>query len=56
LGRLRLIAGDPLLCEPISKLGFDPLQNLPDLDDFTTRIGKRAVPIKALLLDQAFSA
>ncbi|SAM08883.1 hypothetical protein [Absidia glauca] len=56
LGRLRLIAGDPLLCEPISKLGFDPLHNLPDLDDFTTRVGKRAVPIKALLLDQAFSA
>ncbi|KAI8343859.1 DNA glycosylase/AP lyase [Chlamydoabsidia padenii] len=56
LGRLRLVSGDPLTCEPISKLGFDPLHNLPSLEDFTAMVRKRAVPIKALLLDQGFSA
>ncbi|KAI8068707.1 DNA glycosylase/AP lyase [Gongronella butleri] len=56
LGRLRLLDGDPMKQEPISKLGFDPLQNLPDDDAFHTMVTKRAVPIKALLLDQAFSA
>ncbi|CAO3585189.1 unnamed protein product [Absidia cylindrospora] len=56
LGRLRLVSGDPLASEPISKLGFDPLHNLPSVDDFSAMVGKRAVPIKALLLDQAFSA
>ncbi|KAI8089240.1 AtMMH-1 [Halteromyces radiatus] len=56
LGRLRLVFGDPLTSLPISKLGFDPLHNLPSIDDFFTMVIKRAVPVKALLLDQAFSA
>ncbi|ORX51658.1 N-terminal domain of MutM-like DNA repair protein [Hesseltinella vesiculosa] len=56
LGRLRLVEGDPMTQEPISKLGFDPLVNLPKDDEFYTLIHKRSVPIKALLLDQAFSA
>ncbi|CAO3613022.1 unnamed protein product [Cunninghamella blakesleeana] len=56
LGRIRLVEGDPLKSEPISKLGFDPLLNLPDETEFTKLIEKRAMPIKALLLDQAFSA
>ncbi|CEI85724.1 hypothetical protein RMCBS344292_00179 [Rhizopus microsporus] len=56
LGRLRLVEGDPLNAEPISKLGFDPVLNLPPFDDFSKLVLKRSVPIKALLLDQSFSA
>ncbi|KAG0181475.1 hypothetical protein DFQ28_011262 [Apophysomyces sp. BC1034] len=57
LGRLRLIwETNPLQCEPISKLGFDPLLNLPDENEFSRLVQKRAVPVKALLLNQAFSA
>ncbi|KAI9308761.1 DNA glycosylase/AP lyase [Cunninghamella echinulata] len=56
LGRIRLVENDPFTSEPISKLGFDPLHNLPDETEFASLITKRAMPIKALLLDQAFSA
>ncbi|OAD73417.1 hypothetical protein PHYBLDRAFT_66028 [Phycomyces blakesleeanus NRRL 1555(-)] len=56
LGRIRLVGGDPLKSEPISKLGFDPILNLPNEDTFTALVQKRAMPIKALLLDQSFSA
>ncbi|KAG2186362.1 hypothetical protein INT43_002800 [Umbelopsis isabellina] len=56
LGRIRLVEGDPMKSLPLSKLGFDPLQNMPDIPTFTEMVKKRAVPIKALLLDQAFSA
>ncbi|KAJ2962297.1 hypothetical protein NQZ79_g2529 [Umbelopsis isabellina] len=56
LGRIRLVEGDPMKSLPLSKLGFDPLQNMPDIPKFTEMVQKRAVPIKALLLDQAFSA
>lgn len=56
LGRLRLVQGDPLKQEPISKLGFDPLHNLPESEEFYALVHKRKMPIKALLLDQAFSA
>jgi formamidopyrimidine-DNA glycosylase len=56
LAKLRLVHGDPLLSEPISKLGFDPVLDMPSYEDFHKRVTKRAVPIKALLLDQSFSA
>ncbi|GAA5805017.1 hypothetical protein HPULCUR_010530 [Helicostylum pulchrum] len=57
LARLRLVASpDPLLEPPISKLGFDPVLNLPSLSTFSQLVLRRQVPIKALLLDQAFSA
>ncbi|KXS21693.1 hypothetical protein M427DRAFT_93162 [Gonapodya prolifera JEL478] len=55
LGRIRLvnnIFGE----KPVSELGFDPLLNMPPLEEFTTMCRKRRVPIKALLLDQNFSA
>jgi formamidopyrimidine-DNA glycosylase len=42
LGRIRLVSS-PLSSPPINTLGFDPVL-------------KRAKPVKALLLDQAFSA
>ncbi|PCH33243.1 hypothetical protein WOLCODRAFT_159936 [Wolfiporia cocos MD-104 SS10] len=55
LGRIRLCAA-PLSEPPISALGFDPLLSMPALSDFAQRVRARACPIKALLLDQSFSA
>ena len=55
LGRIRLCA-DPLNEPPISELGFDPILSMPSLEDFTSRVSKRKAPIKAVLLDQSFSA
>ena len=56
LGRI-LFREDPAAERPISKLGFDPLTDMPDAATFAARIArrKRAV-LKALLLDQSFSA
>ncbi|RUO97051.1 LOW QUALITY PROTEIN: hypothetical protein BC936DRAFT_141066 [Jimgerdemannia flammicorona] len=57
LARVRLVPGpDPLACPPISQLGFDPLHNLPPPAAFATMVRRRRVPVKALLLDQTFSA
>lgn len=55
LGRIRLCAS-PLTEPPISSLGFDPVLSMPSLKDFSVSVLKRACPIKALLLDQSFSA
>jgi formamidopyrimidine-DNA glycosylase len=55
LGRIRLCK-TPLTEPPISELGFDPILSMPDLADFSTRFLKRTCQIKALLLDQSFSA
>ncbi|KAI6032053.1 hypothetical protein BKA83DRAFT_4488637 [Pisolithus microcarpus] len=55
LGRIRLV-GSPLDEPPISELGFDPVLSMPSLEDFHASLSKRTCPIKALLLDQAFSA
>jgi len=55
LGRIRLRAS-PLTEAPISELGFDPILSMPSLEDFTSSVLKRSCPIKALLLDQTFSA
>lgn len=55
LGRIRL-CGSPLDEPPISQLGFDPILSMPSLDDFRSSVVKRGCPIKALLLDQSFSA
>lgn len=55
LGRIRLCA-EPLNEPPISKLGFDPILSMPTLEDFTPQVLKRKAPIKAVLLDQSFSA
>ncbi|OAC98779.1 hypothetical protein MUCCIDRAFT_157316 [Mucor lusitanicus CBS 277.49] len=55
-GKLRLVSGDPLTSDPINKLGFDPVLGLPDIDTFRSKVQKRSVPVKALLLDQSFSA
>ncbi|KIJ45719.1 hypothetical protein M422DRAFT_227469 [Sphaerobolus stellatus SS14] len=55
LGRIRL-CNSPLTEPPISKLGFDPLLSMPTLPDFEQTVKKRTCAIKALLLDQSFSA
>lgn len=57
LGRVKVIRGDVMECESIMELGFDPLLNLKGkLDEFAGQCRKRNVPIKALLLDQTFTA
>ncbi|KDQ54892.1 hypothetical protein JAAARDRAFT_196275 [Jaapia argillacea MUCL 33604] len=55
LGRIRLCA-DPLKEAPISGLGFDPILCMLPLEEFKKSVLKRSCPIKALLLDQSFSA
>ena len=55
LGRIRLRA-EPLEQPPISELGFDPILSMPSLEDFTPLVLKRKAPVKAVLLDQSFSA
>ncbi|CAE6527285.1 unnamed protein product [Rhizoctonia solani] len=55
LARIRL-AREPLKEHPISELGFDPILSMPELNKFKTLALKRTCPVKALLLDQSFSA
>jgi len=55
LGRIRL-RQDPVNEPPIRLLGFDPLHNMADEKFFRTELGARKAPIKAVLLDQSFSA
>ncbi|MBI4580241.1 MAG: Fpg/Nei family DNA glycosylase [Planctomycetes bacterium] len=55
LGRIRLLA-DPEHAPPISELGFDPLLDMPDAAAFAAGLAGRRAPIKAVLLDQGFSA
>lgn len=55
LGRVRLI-NNPRTEPPISNLGFDPYTGMISVAEFTERARKRNVAIKALLLDQSFSA
>ncbi|CAE6516483.1 unnamed protein product [Rhizoctonia solani] len=55
LGRIRL-AREPLKEHPISELGFDPILSMPELKEFKAMVLKRTCPVKALLLDQSFSA
>ncbi|KAJ1646417.1 hypothetical protein LPJ64_002112 [Coemansia asiatica] len=56
LGRIRIFEGDALQAPVIQKLGFDPVLNPPCFEDFRQMVLKRRSPIKALLLNQSFSA
>jgi formamidopyrimidine-DNA glycosylase len=47
---------DPRAEPPISLLGFDALHELPSVRRLVALFGERAAPVKALLLDQSFSA
>ena len=53
--RIRLIS-DPLSVPPLSLLGWDPLLSWPTLEEFSTKLSTQRRAIKALLLDQSFSA
>jgi formamidopyrimidine-DNA glycosylase len=55
LGRIRL-RDDPTAEPPVSKLGFDPLIDLPAPGAFAEMLRSRSAVIKALLLDQSFAA
>jgi len=55
LARIRLCA-KPMDEPPILSLGFDPILSMPPLEEFSKQVLKRACPVKALLLDQSFSA
>lgn len=56
LARIRLVAGDPRASPPLSLLGPDAHLALPPLPAFAALLAPRAVPIKALLLDQSVLA
>jgi formamidopyrimidine-DNA glycosylase len=55
LGRIRL-RHDPRAEPPISLLGFDALLELPPVATLARQLRGRTAPIKAVLLDQSFSA
>ncbi|KAM6498351.1 AtMMH-1 [Amanita muscaria] len=55
LGRIRLCIS-PTAEPPISELGFDPILSMPSMTDFLPMVRRRTCPVKALLLDQSFSA
>ena len=55
LGRI-LLRDDPENQPPISRLGFDPLLDMPDYPAFRSRLNGRRGNIKALLLNQRFAA
>ena len=55
LGRIRL-QHDPLRETPLSKLGFDPLTDMPSKLDFVAQIRSRDAVLKSLLLNQSFAA
>jgi formamidopyrimidine-DNA glycosylase len=47
---------DPENTLPISALGFDPLLDLPSPTRFAAMLRARSAPVKAVLMDQGFSA
>jgi formamidopyrimidine-DNA glycosylase len=55
LGRVRL-RHDPAAEPPISLLGFDALHDVPSIARLVELFAARAAPVKAVLLDQSFSA
>lgn len=58
-GRVRLLNIEGATVEnqaPVNALGWDPLLDMPTLEEFTISLSKQRRAIKALLLDQSFSA
>lgn len=55
LGQIRLL-NDPENEPPISRLGFDPLLNLPPAAKMYEQLSRRKATIKGVLLDQSFAA
>jgi formamidopyrimidine-DNA glycosylase len=55
LGRVRL-RQDPATEPPVSLLGFDALRGVPPLGRLRAMLAARTAPVKAVLMDQSFSA
>src|SRR5207253_1352711 len=55
LGRIRL-AADPETEPPVSRLGFDALNGLPNAPELQRLLSSRRGPLKAVLLDQSVFA
>ncbi|HJL17177.1 MAG TPA: DNA-formamidopyrimidine glycosylase family protein [Sandaracinaceae bacterium LLY-WYZ-13_1] len=55
LGRV-LLRDDPPSEPPLSRLGFDPLTDMPSRSGFRARIARRRGVLKGLLLNQGFAA
>lgn len=55
LGRLRL-RKNPVTTPPVSRLGFDPLIDLPAPGEFADLVSSRSAVLKSVLLDQSFAA
>lgn len=55
LGRI-LLRDDPAHEPPVSKLGFDPLLDLPAPKQFVEAVTRRNAILKPLLMDQSFAA
>lgn len=55
LGRV-LLREAPLDETPLSRLGFDPLTEMPSLEGFRARLARRRGVLKGLLLNQGFAA
>ncbi|MCA9649204.1 MAG: hypothetical protein H6712_13970 [Myxococcales bacterium] len=55
LGRIRL-QQDPEHEEPLCRLGFDPLDEMPPVGEFVDALRRRKGVLKAVLLDQGFAA
>jgi formamidopyrimidine-DNA glycosylase len=53
--RIRLVK-DPLNSSPLKDLGWDPLLSWPSCSDFSAALATQRRAIKALILDQSFSA
>lgn len=56
LARLRLVPSPVSDHPPVSALGFDPVLNMPNLEDFLSLLKKKKGTIKGVIMDQAFSA
>jgi formamidopyrimidine-DNA glycosylase len=54
-GRIRL-QQHPESEHPLASLGFDPLEGLPPARELAVRLGRRAAPLKSVLLDQSLFA
>ena len=51
-GKIRL-QEDPENHEPVSKLGFDPVLEMVDIDEFKQKLAAQRRAIKTVILDQA---
>ncbi|KAJ1735014.1 hypothetical protein LPJ61_000767 [Coemansia biformis] len=56
LGRIHAIEGDATASPQVAKLGFDPVLDPPEPEAFAQAVQRRRTPVKALLLNQEFSA